>query len=501
MPPVTEGPQPSTQRSLGALGTAAFVLFLIGALAAGSALRHDPPPEPLTPRTAAEEAAARPNVVVVMTDDQTLEQMSALPRTRDLIGTQGVKFKRFYVTDPLCCPSRATFFTGQYAHNTGVISNGGPNALDALKESETLPVWLQQGGYRTAFVGEYLNGYGLGDPERVPPGWSEWNALTEPTTQDYFDYDVNEDGSIVHYGTAPEDYKSRVIGHLAVDAIRHAARGSRPLFMYVGFNAPHAPSTPAPRDVDSLEGTTAPRTPAFDEADLSDKPKFLRDRPPLDDAALARIDSRSQRALESLAEVDRQVEKIVDALRAKGELGSTYIFFTSDNGYLDGEHRIEFGKLLAYEPSSQVPLLVRGPGVRAGETSDALVGNVDLAPTIASIAAAKPNAVVDGHSLLALARDPNRSTDRALLIESLVRDRSTYFGYPYHAIRSGHFIYIRYRTGDEELYNLVKDPYELESLAGDPAYAPKQRSLALALAQLRDCRGPSCEVTPRATGG
>ena len=183
-----------------------------------------------------------------MTDDQTLAQMSALPRTRALIGTQGVKFKRFYVTDPLCCPSRATFFTGQYAHNTGVISNGGPNAADALKESETLPVWLKQAGYRTAFVGKYLNGYGLDDPERVPPGWSEWNALTEPTTQNYFDFDVNEDGSIVHYGTAPEDYKSRVIGHLAVDAIRHAARGSRPLFMYVGFNAPACAEHPgAPR--------------------------------------------------------------------------------------------------------------------------------------------------------------------------------------------------------------------------------------------------------------
>ena len=133
MPPVTEGTQPSTQRSLGGLGIAVFVLFLVGALAAGSALRHDPPPEPPAPRTAAEEAAARPNVVVVMTDDQTLEQMSALPRGRALIGTQGVKFKRFYVTDPLCGPSRATFFTGQYAHNTGVISNGGPNDVDALR--------------------------------------------------------------------------------------------------------------------------------------------------------------------------------------------------------------------------------------------------------------------------------------------------------------------------------------------------------------------------------
>ena len=242
-----------------------------------------------------------------MTDDQTLEQMSALPRTRKLIGTQGVKFKRFYVTDPLCCPSRATFLTGQYAHNTGVISNGGPNALDALDEDDTLGVWLQRAGYRTAFVGKYLNGYGLDDPEQVPPGWSEWRALLEPTAQDYFDYDLNEDGDVTHYGTAPEDYKTRVLGHLAVDAIRHAARGDRPLFLYVGFNAPHAPSTPAPRDAGSLEDVSAPRTPAFDEDDLSDKPSFLRDRPPLSANAIARIDDRNQRALESLAEVDRQV--------------------------------------------------------------------------------------------------------------------------------------------------------------------------------------------------
>ena len=161
--------------------------------------------------------------------------MQASPRLREqkaqftrafirLIGRQGVKFKRFYVTDPLYSPSRATFFTGEYAHNTGVTSNGGPNAAAALKEQDALGVWLQQIGYRTAFVGRYLSGYGVDDPERVPPGWSEWMALTDPTTQDYLNYDVNENGEIVHYGTAPEDYKTRVLGHLAVDAIRHAAR-------------------------------------------------------------------------------------------------------------------------------------------------------------------------------------------------------------------------------------------------------------------------------------
>ena len=220
------------------------------------------------------------------------------------VTTQGAKFKRFYVTDPLCCPSRATFLTGQYAHNTGVISNGGPNALAALQESDTLGVWLQQAGYRTAFVGKYLNDYGLDDPERVPPGWTEWRALLEPTTQNYFDYDVNEDGAVTHYGTAPEDYKTRVLGHLAVDAIRHAARGTRPLFLYVGFNAPHAPSTPAPRDAGSLEGTTAPRTPGLRrgrplrQAELPPRPPAAgRTRSPASTPATSARSSRWPRSI------------------------------------------------------------------------------------------------------------------------------------------------------------------------------------------------------------
>ena len=491
---------PPAPRSLGRFGTLAFAAFLLAGLTAGVALRHDPSAT-VGPRPAPEEAAAKPNVVVVMTDDQTVAQLSAMPQTRKLIGEQGVKFKRFYVTDPLCCPSRATFLTGQYAHNTGVISNGGANAVDALKEDATLGVWLQQAGYRTAFIGKYLNGYGLDDPRHVPPGWSEWKALLEPTTQNYFDYDLNEDGDVVHFGTAPGDYKSRVIGHLAVDAIRHASRGNRPLFMYVGFNAPHAPSTPAPRDAGTLAGTRAPRPPGFNEPDVTDKPSFLRDRPPLDQAAFDRIDARNERGLESLAEVDRQVAKIVDTLRDREELGNTYIVFTSDNGYLDGEHRVEFGKELPYEPSAVVPLLIRGPGIPAAKSSEALVGNIDLAPTIASVAGAQPTVEEDGDSLLGLARDPGATTDRALLLESLVRDRSTYYGYPYAGIRSGHFIYIRYSTGDEELYNLVKDPYELRSVAGEPKYAAKQRQLEAALDKLRDCRGRACDVTVGAGAG
>ncbi len=487
MPPVAG--RPGIDRSLSGLGLVAFVIFLAGGLAVGIALRDQSPDRERAERVRPSAAAAKPNVVVVMTDDQTRAQMRALPRTRKLIGRTGVEFGEFYVTDPLCCPSRATFLTGQYAHNTGVISNVGPNALAALDEQNTLAVWLQRAGYRTAFVGEYLNDYGLDDPERVPPGWAEWHALVEPTTQNYFDYEMNENGSIRRYGNEPDDYKTRVLGHLAVDAINHAANGDRPLFLYLGFNAPHAPSTPAPRDAGSYEDAGAPRSPAFDEADVADKPRFIRDRPRLDQNALARIDVRNERALESLTEVDRQVGRIVEQLRRKQQLGNTYLVFTSDNGYVDGDHRVEFGKLLPYEPSSRVPLLVRGPEIPSGETSEALVGNIDLAPTIAAIAEADPTLEVDGRSLMPFATEPSRTDDRPLLIESLVRDRSAYYGLPYEAIRAGDLLYVEYSTGDEELYDLAEDPFELESLAADPRFAATRRALAARLAELAQCRG------------
>jgi arylsulfatase A-like enzyme len=485
-------PGPASGRSLGGLGQLAFILFLVAGLAGGIAIRNHAEHSARDLRPGAEEAAAKPNVVVVMTDDQTLAQMSAMPRTRRLIGHAGTTFDRFYATDPLCCPSRATFFSGQYAHNTGVISNGGPNALAAFDERKTLAVWLQDAGYRTAFVGKYLNGYGLADQEAVPPGWSEWHALLEPSTQDYFDYDVNENGEVRHYGADPEDYKSRVIGHLAVDAIRHGDRANRPLFLYVGFNAPHAPSTPAPRDAGSFDGVQAPRSPAFNEPDVSDKPAFIRDRPPLEADAFARIDARNERALESLKEVDRQVAKIVEALRSRGELGNTYLFFTSDNGYLDGEHRVEFGKLLPYDPSSRVPLLVRGPGVETDTVSEALVGNIDLAPTILAISDAEADLDMDGRPLPGLPSGPAKPGHRPLVIESLVRDRSTFYGYPYSAIRTGRWLYVEYETGDRELYDLTNDPDQLDSLASDPAYAPTVAYLAKALDRLADCAGPDC---------
>ena len=423
-------------------------------------------------------ATAQPNLVVVMTDDQTVAGMQALPRTRRVIGDAGVSFDDFHVTDPLCCPSRATLLTGQYAHNHGVHSNGGPLAYPALQERQTLAVWLERAGYRTVHVGKYLNGYGLERPQRVPPGWSEWRALLDPSTERYYDYLVNENGTVRRYGSSAADYKTRVLGGQAVAAIRGAASSERPLFLFVGFNAPHAPSTPAARDEGAFASSPRPSSPAFDEADVSDKPSFIRDLPPLSTDALARIDSRRRRSLESLLAVDREVARIVAELRRQGELERTYVLFTSDNGYLAGEHRIEFGKLLPYEPSTRVPLLVRGPGVPAGETVAALAGNVDLAPTLLELASAEPDLALDGRSLVPFLEEPALTSERPLLIESLVRDRSTFYGYPYRAIRTERHLYVEYSTGDLELYDLARDPFELESRADAPDYTDTRRDLA-----------------------
>ena len=442
-------------------------------------------------RPAAAVVAEKPNIVVVMTDDEALWGGEAMPETDELIGAEGVTFLNSFATDPLCCPSRATFLTGQYAHNHGVLSNGGPNALPALREHRTLPVWMRGAGYTTALVGKYFNGYEEKDP--VPPGWDRWYALSEPTTQNYEEYTLNENGKPHDYGPAPEEYKTHVLGSKAVATIRDAARSSRPLFMYVGFNAPHSPATPAPRDVGAFADHPLPDKPNYAEEDLSDKPAFFRKQPPVAnlDASVA---DYQENALESLLSVDREVVRIVDELERRDELDNTYIFFTSDNGYFAGEHGLSYGKLLAYEASSRVPLMMRGPGIDPDTTSEALVGNIDLAPTIAGIAGADPTVELDGRSLLPLPAEAGDGVERPLVIEGLVEDRSVFYGVPYQAIRTQRYVWIEYENGATELYDYKRDPYELRSKHEAAEYAAVRESLANALAAYRDCAADACRT-------
>ena len=479
---------PPTNRSLGRLGLALYAIFLIAALAFGLWLRDHSAGKG---RLAAKEAAGKPNIVLIVADDLRLGHLRAMPRVSRRLGKRGIEFDRYYVSDPLDSPARATLLTGRYPHNHGVTADSGSASLSALEEDDTLATWLEDAGYRTAFVGKYMTGYGPDQAERVPKGWSEWHALVDPAS-DFADYAVSENGEIQRYGGDPREFQTRVLGRFASAAVRHAAHANRPLFLQLSFSAPSPPAAPAPEDEGTLADLELRRTRAFNEDDVSDKPSFIRRRPPLNEAAVARIDARQQRAAESLVEVDRQIERLLETLASHGELDDTYFIFTSDHGYLDGEHRIELGRGLPHDAASRVPLIIRGPDVRADSSSVAVVADVDIAATIADIADADPTTALDGRSLLPFASDPKRDDRGPVLIESPGKDGAS--GEAYLGVRTDRYLYVRYANGEEELYDRQADPLELDSVAGDPRYRETKRALARAVEDLAECEGDGCTV-------
>ncbi|MBA3330255.1 MAG: sulfatase [Actinobacteria bacterium] len=461
----------------------------------------------------------RPNVLVLMTDDQTVESLRVMGNVRDLLAEEGATFTNSFVGLSLCCPSRSTFLTGQYAHNHGVRSNMPPSGgYYKLDSTNTLPVWLERSGYHTAHIGKYLNRYGTRNPTEVPPGWSEWYGSVDPSTYRFYDYTLNENGRLVTYGSDPGSYQTDVYGGKAVDFIRRSAPSRQPFFLSVAFLAPHSGGpreagdpdletpVPAPRHRDRFASEPLPRPASFNELDVSDKPALIRRRALLSPGEVAAVAENYRQRLESLLAVDEAVRDIVVALRASGELENTLIVFTADNGFFHGEHRVRLGKVLVYEPSIRVPLILRGPGVRRGQSVEELVANVDLAPTILDAARARPGRVLDGRSLLALtgkprpqpARPPGEAesggSGRDILIEgpaTPVAERS------FAAIRSLRYIFVVHATGERELYDLVADPDQLVSRHDDPALAGVRAELGRRLARLGDCAGATCREGPR----
>ena len=458
----------------------------------------------------------RPNVLVIETDDQTVESMKVMSRTQQLLARQGVTFDNSFVSFSLCCPSRATFLTGQYAHNHGVLHNMAPRGgYYKLDHSNVLPVWLQRAGYYTAHIGKYLNEYGVRNAAEVPRGWSEWHGSVDPSTYSFFGYRLNEGGKVTRYcaDRDPACYQTDVYARKAGEIIRRRAPSSQPFFLWLAFVAPHsgAPADPddpkstrrgeralptphpAPRHRNAFRSMPLPQPPSFNEADMSDKPSFLRGRRLLTAADVAAVREMYQQRLESLLAVDEAVSSVVTALRRTGELERTLIIFTSDNGFFHGEHRIKDGKVHLYEPSIRVPLIIRGPGVPRGVHRRQLVANIDLAPTIVAAARANAGRAMDGRSLFPLIRDGGREWGRDLLLESMTTPDA------YVGIRTRNFLYTQYADGtpeDRELYDLRRDPHELESAHRDAARAGIREALAARLRRLVTCKGADCRARP-----
>jgi N-acetylglucosamine-6-sulfatase len=440
--------------------------------------------------------AARPNVVVLMTDDQDVASMRVMDDTRRLIGRRGVKFVNSYVTTPLCCPSRATFHTGRYTHNHRVVANegsrGGSGGFSRLvRPGQTLAVRLRRAGYRTGYVGKYFNQAGADGGFNVPRGWSRW---VEAINHRMYNFVLNANGRPQVYGTSRRDYQTDVLARKALRFLSSSARRRKPFFLMLGMVAPHGdPDRPgakqnplaAPRHRTRFDHTPLRRPPSFNERDVSDKPRFIR-RPPLRRGEKREIRARYRSRLESLLAADDAVEHIVHRLRRTGERHETVLIFTSDNGFLLGEHR-KHGKALAYEEAAAVPLLIRGPGIPRGKRRTQIVGNVDLAPTILDLAG-RSWARMDGRSLLPLVRNPNKAQGRDLLIEMLKGGGAR----PFKAIRSSRYLLVDHPGQVGELYDLARDPFQLHNRYRERPYRRVGRRLRSRLKVLAGCRRARC---------
>ncbi|MFN8161916.1 MAG: sulfatase [Solirubrobacterales bacterium] len=462
----------------------------------------------------AAEAGGRPNVVVIMTDDQDFRSMWAMPKTRRLIAARGTFFRQAIDNYSLCCPSRATFLTGQYAHNHGVVWNNYPlGGYRKLKGHNTLPVWLSRAGYWTIHIGKYLNEYGEEKPREVPPGWDDWHGGVDPTTYDYYGFTINNNGRLRTYGRKPKDYSTDVYTGLAVDAIERASKMHRPFFLNLAPNAPHTvavqskarmegtPALPPPRYADVFADAPIPRYPDFNEADISDKTTQLQAifANPLTDEQISALQDHWRGRMGALLGVDDMVQRVVRTLKRTGEYGNTVIVFVSDNGWILGEHRLydpvtQDGKpsgvkYLPFEGSTRVPLIIAGPGFPRNEKVNGVVSNADLAPTIADLANVRPGLTEDGISLLKAVHDRRRYLrNRGVLIQTFPNPRAP----AYESIRTARYRYDVQVDGQEGLYDLKRDPWELQSVHDDPRYAEIKAILKRRLARLSDCKGETC---------
>lgn len=480
----------------------------------------------------------RPNVVLILTDDLDMSLVDYMPNVTRLIRDQGAEMTSFYVEQSSCCPSRASILSGLYAHNHGVIGNAWPEGgYERWRETEqdnALPVWLEAAGYRNAMLGKYFNEYPYppgsrpSDAEKaqlrsfVPPGWQSWASPVQGNAYAQEHYKLNVDGQVDD--VFRDDYLDSWLGDRALSLVKGAdgfdfAGGGQ--FLYYASYSPHTPYAYPGRLKNAFADAKYPRTPDFNEADVSDKFGLTRTRRPLTKAEIATIDETFRKRIRSVQVLDENVARLVQALDEQGALDNTYLIFTSDNGYIMGNHRREIGKYNQFQGTVRVPFYVRGPGIAPGSTFDDVAGNIDIAPTIAEITGATAPADVDGVSLLSRLQGGPELTRRYMLLgraltptnttaangleeapETFVEDDRSSRLNDFTGVTNGRYKLIRYtHLPREELYDLKKDPYELDNLLANgqasyrsmsPAGQEAVETLRAALDRLVDCSGVTC---------
>ena len=528
---------------IAALATAFAIATVAGALA-------------LADRPARAQEAVGPNIIVVMSDDQAPGMMRALPTVQRELGTRGTTFTNAFASYPLCCPARATLLTGEYAHNHGTLGNNplSGGGYQALREpGKTLASWLQANGYNTAFAGKWLNG--LRSPHAAPRGWDQWSGLIGEGgdgLSSYYDFDIFEpDGKPRHYDERTRDYQTDVLTRdYALPYVDAQAFEPGPFFLWLAYHPPHSGvgrndlagrrcSEGPPDERGSKQGAIpparyarryinarVPRSPSFNEQDVSDKPKLVARRPRLSERDLETIDRDYRCGLAAVKALDDGVGDIIAELRATGQLANTLLIFLTDQGVMAGEHRIKRGKNRPYEEAIGIPLLIRGPGVVAGGVVDAPVVNADLAPTILQFAGATvPDGLarpIDGTSLATPLAGGPADPNRAIPIEGRDNTERSRHGFKvrsYVGVRTARYAYFEYhranyatqddgiaapigagRRTERERSDLVRDPNQLRNLARDPGYGFARAQLAALTERLARCEGAECVVSGAISG-
>jgi len=441
-----------------------------------------------------------PNILIILTDDQRVDTMWAMPKTREILGSIGVTFTDASVSTPLCCPSRTGFFSGGYfTRNTGILNNLFPNG-GAVKfgevDNKALPGRLQKSGYQTGLFGKYLNEYPsvqTKSPDEpwpyIPPGWSSFTISSESNSpKNWFTFPIVKGTSLPF--TAKKGAKSTITNTYINDYftgellsfVEKSKTEGNPFFAMLSTHGPHGPSYYPAEDEGKFEDYVH-NPPSFSEADLSDKPQYVRDE--MLEFNATKNTEVYRNMLRSLQPIDRSVEKIMQKLTELDLLSNTLVVFTADNGYMWGEHYLT-AKGVPYEESIRVPLIVYYPGARNGVTDNSFVyANLDLAATVQELAGIFPK--TDGKSLVPLLLDENTSWRNEIYSEwfkggsngntsswSLVKQR---------AINGKEFKLVEYQSGEKEFYSLSDDRYELENKIFDPKYATRIKSLSEKLAQ------------------
>jgi N-acetylglucosamine-6-sulfatase len=446
--------------------------FLIGILLGGCTQKID--------------LTGKPNILLIISDDQRYDTMQFMPRTRERIFEQGVEFTSAYVTTARCCPSRASILTGMYAHNHKVYTN------DSLLKETTFVRRFHDAGYYTGIIGKYLNSYPIDVEDRPRSEFDVWNVFPSgPVDALYYDNQMNLNGSV----QVMEGYQTYVLRDLALSFLQDASEREEPFLLMFTPYAPHQPSEPAPGDEMLYTDLPPYRTPSYNEADVSDKPEWFDEVPLMDQETIEKIDRRRLRHIQSLNALDLSIESIIEELDRQGELDNTVILYMSDNGVFWGDYRLESGKVFVYEPATHVPFAIRYPPlVDDAFVSERLVANIDIAPTLFELAGLPIPENVDGMSLLPLLpNDPTTEWRDHLLIEGWpvnanpVSDMRVPF---YQAIHTGRYVYVETEGQRSEFYDLVLDPYEIDNQIDNPGFADIIADLREKLNQERETIPP-----------